>query len=164
VFRSSRGGQIDLYVMNVDASNLTRMTNDAAVDTFPAYSPAGDAIAFTSDRDGVQDRSGYRTTDIYILQVQPDGSPGQIRPITTDTGHDAHPVFSPDGKWIVYTSEQGGISDEEPLVQEIVFGPQMYGELFAHRASDGLTVRLTHNKWEEGAAYWAAEAATARAQ
>jgi len=157
VFRSSRGGQIDLYVMNVDGSNLTRMTNDPAMDTFPAYSPAGDAIAFTSDRDGVIDRSGYRTTDIYILQIQPDGSPGQIRRITTNAGHDAHPVFSPDGKWIVYTSEQGGISDEEPPVQEVVFGPQMYGELFAHRLSDGLTVRLTHNKWEEGVAYWAPE-------
>ena len=40
------------------------------------------------------------------------------------------------------------------MVQEVVFGPQMYGELFAHRLSDGLEVRLTHNKWEEGNPFW----------
>jgi hypothetical protein len=43
-------------------------------------------------------------------------------------------------------------------VQEVTFGPQMYGELFAHRLSDGLTIRLTHNKWEEGNAFWLAPA------
>jgi Tol biopolymer transport system component len=155
VFRSSRGRQSDLYLMNADGTNLRRMTNDAATDTFPVFSPAGDAIAFTSDRDGEADVSGYRTTDIYILDIQPDGTPGQIRRITTASGHDAHPAYSPDGKWLVFTSEQGGISDEEPLVQEVVFGPQMYGELFAYRLSDGLIVRLTHNKWEEGVAFWA---------
>jgi Tol biopolymer transport system component len=143
--------------MNIDGSDLKQLTNDAAVDTFPVFSPTGDAIAFTSDRDGVKDRFGYPTTDIYIMQLQPDGSAGQIRRLTTSTGHDAHPFYSPDGKWIVYTSEQGGISDEEPLVQEVVFGPQMYGELFAYRLSDGLIVRLTHNKWEEGVGYWGPE-------
>jgi hypothetical protein len=30
----------------------------------------------------------------------------------------------------------------------------MYGELFARRLSDGLEVRLTHNKWEEGNPFW----------
>jgi hypothetical protein len=46
------------------------------------------------------------------------------------------------------------LSDEEPMVQEVVFGPQMYGEIYAYRLSDGLTVRLTHNKWEEGNPFW----------
>jgi Tol biopolymer transport system component len=157
VFRSSRSGHLDLFTMNTDGSELRQLTNDAAVDTFPVFSPSGDAIAFTSDRDGEADRFGYRTTDIYLMQLKPDGSAGDIRRLTTSTGHDAHPFYSPDGKWIVYTSEQGGISDEEPLVQEVVFGPQMYGELFAYRLSDGLTVRLTHNKWEEGVGYWGPE-------
>jgi hypothetical protein len=40
------------------------------------------------------------------------------------------------------------------MVQEVVFGPQMYGELFARRLSDGLEIRLTHNKWEEGNPFW----------
>ena len=90
----------------------------------------------------------------------PDGTPGELRRISDHPGQDSHPWFSPDGRWIVYTSERGGISDEEPLVQEVVFGPQMYGEIFAHRLSDGLDVRLTHNKWEEGNPFWLRPAAT----
>jgi len=89
-----------------------------------------------------------------FLAGRADGNPGEIIRITDDPGHDAHPAFSPDGKWIVYTSERAGISDEEPLVQEVIFGPQMYGEIFAYRLSDGLRLRLTHNKWEESGPFW----------
>jgi Tol biopolymer transport system component len=36
-------------------------------------------------------------------------------------------AFSPDGKWIVFASERGGVTDEEPLN---IFGiPQPAGEL-----------------------------------
>ncbi len=33
---------------------------------------------------------------------------------------------------------------------ETIFNPQPYGQIFALRLSDGFTVRLTHNKWEDG--------------
>ena len=39
-------------------------------------------------------------------------------------------------------------------MQEVLFGPQMYGEIFAYRLSDGLRLRLTHNKWEESGPFW----------
>ena len=160
VFRSSRNGNVDLYLMNTDGSNLRQLTDDPARENFPVFSPDGNAIAFASDRDGEEDRFGFRTFDNYILQILPDGSPGELQRITDDPGQDAHPWYSPDGEWIVYTSEQAGITDEEPLVQEAVFGPQMYGEIFAYRLSDGLTIRLTHNKWEEGSPYWMRAAGT----
>lgn len=154
VFRSSRGGSLELYLMNTDGSDVRQLTTDPGRENFPVFSPAGDAIAFSSDRDGAVDRAGNRTFDNYLLSIAPDGTPGEWRRLNTDPGQDAHPWFSPDGAWIVYTSEQAGISDEEPLVQEVTFGPQMYGELFAYRLSDGLTIRLTHNKWEEGNPFW----------
>ena len=55
---------------------------------------------------------------------------------------------------MIYTSERGGINDEEPVVQEVVFGPQMYGEIYLQRLSDGYTVRISHNKWEDGTVFW----------
>jgi hypothetical protein len=30
----------------------------------------------------------------------------------------------------------------------------MYGEIYAQRLSDGYTVRVTHNKWEDGTVFW----------
>jgi Tol biopolymer transport system component len=75
-------------------------------------------------------------------------------------GQDSHVQFSPDGEWLVFTSERGGINDEEPLVQEVFFGPRMYGEIYAYRLRDGRLVRLTHNKWEDGAPFWVGPAVT----
>jgi Tol biopolymer transport system component len=154
VFRTARGGRFDLYLSNRDGTEPKALTSDEARENFPVFAPTGDAIAFSSNRDGARDQRGNLTFDNYILAVAPDGTPGALQRISDHPGQDSHPWFSPDGAWIVYTSERGGISDEEPMVQEVVFGPQMYGELFARRLSDGLEVRLTHNKWEEGNPFW----------
>jgi Tol biopolymer transport system component len=159
VFRSAGDGNFDLYSMNRDGSGLVRITADAARDNFPVFAPNGRALAFSSNRDGAADRFGNLTFDNYILDLEPDGSSGALRRISDHPGQDSHPWFSPDGQWIVYTSERGGISDEEPMVQEVVFGPQMYGEIWAHRLADGLEIRLTHNKWEEGNPFWVHAAA-----
>jgi Tol biopolymer transport system component len=154
VFRSARGGDIDLFAMDRDGGGVVQLTSDAARDNFPVFAPNGTAVAFSSNRDGAVDRFGNRTFDNYVLDLRADGTAGELRRISDDPGQDSHPWFSPDGQWIVYTSERGGLSDEEPMVQEVVFGPQMYGEIFAQRLSDGLNVRLTHNKWEEGNPFW----------
>jgi hypothetical protein len=45
--------------------------------------------------------------------------------------------FSPDGRWLIYTSEAGGIGDDEPFVQAVMLSPPMYGEIYAYRISDG---------------------------
>ena len=51
-FVSNRDGNSEIYVMNADGTGLTRLTNDPAVDAYPAWSPDGNRIAFTSSRDG----------------------------------------------------------------------------------------------------------------
>jgi Tol biopolymer transport system component len=154
VYRSARNGRFDLYWSRRDGTEVRALTNDEARENFPVFSPDGRTIAFSSNRDGARDVRGNLTFDNYILSVAPDGTPGALQRISDHPGQDSHPWFSPDGLWIVYTSERGGINDEEPMVQEVVFGPQMYGELYARRLTDGLEIRLTHNKWEEGNPFW----------
>ena len=154
VYRSSRSGRFDLILRKRDGSEVRALTNDEARENFPVFSPDGKSIAFSSNLDGPRDIRGNLTFDNYILSLEADGTPGKVQRISDHPGQDSHPWFSPDGAWIVYTSERGGISDEEPMVQEVVFGPQMYGELYARRLSDGLEIRLTHNKWEEGNPFW----------
>jgi Tol biopolymer transport system component len=154
VYRSARNGSFDLYWSWRDGTEAKALTSDEARENFPVFSPDGATIAFSSNRDGARDSRGNLTFDNYLLTLAADGTPGALQRISDHPGQDSHPWFSPDGEWIVYTSERGGISDEEPMVQEVVFGPQMYGELFARRLRDGLEVRLTHNKWEEGNPFW----------
>jgi Tol biopolymer transport system component len=146
VFRSGRDGNHEIYLMDADGTNPRRLTHDNARDTMPSFAPNGRQITFTSNRGG--------DYEIYTLDLQADGQPGELRRITNSPGFDTHPLYSPDGKWLVFTSQRGGLNDEEPLIT--IFNPQPYGEIHAVRLSDGLVVRLTHNKWEDGTPTWAA--------
>jgi TolB protein len=94
-FESDRDGNREIYVMNPDGSNQTRLTNNPADDQFPAFSNDG-RIAFTSSRDG--------NAEIYVMNAN--GS-GQTR-LTNDPAQDSVPAFSPDGTKIVFESHRDG--------------------------------------------------------
>jgi hypothetical protein len=64
----------------------------------PAWSPDGSRIAFTAWRAG-----GLR--DVMIVDV----ASGAVRDVTTDRALDGDPVFSPDGRWLYFTSDRTGI-------------------------------------------------------
>ncbi|HKG47510.1 MAG TPA: S8 family serine peptidase [Pyrinomonadaceae bacterium] len=66
VFQSTRDGQAEIYVMNVDGTGQTRLTDNPAWDTAPAWSPDGTKILFTSLRDGPS------TPALYLMNA--DGS------------------------------------------------------------------------------------------
>lgn len=155
VFRSGRTGNFDIFLMNADGTGLTNLTNNPANDTFPAFSPLNDEIAFSSNRDGTLDpKTKNRTFELYTMKVSADGVPGAVRRLTYTNGQNAHPQYSPDGQWLIFTSEQGGINDEEPLINNVIFSPQIYGELYLCRLKDGKIFRLTNNKWEDGFPSW----------
>ena len=146
VFRSGRDGNHEIYLMDTDGAQVRRLTDHKATDTMPSFAPNSRQIAFTSNRDG--------DYEIYTLDIEADGKPGALRRITESPGFDTHPLYSPDGKWLVFTSQRGGLNDEEALLT--IFNPQPYGEIHAVRLSDGLVVRLTNNKWEDGTPTWTA--------
>jgi eukaryotic-like serine/threonine-protein kinase len=47
-FVSFAGGASDIWTQNVDGSDLRQLTNDAAADSWPVWSPDGHSIVFTS--------------------------------------------------------------------------------------------------------------------
>jgi TolB protein len=145
VFRSTRDGNKEIYLMNADGTGPRRLTESEATNTMPSFSSSGDRVAFVSTRDG--------DYEIYIVDLAEDGSPGTLQRMTNSPGRDMHPKFSPDDKWMLFASQRGGFGDEVPLLR-VIFQPQPYGEVFAMRLEDGEVFRLTQNKWEDGPAAW----------
>ena len=152
VFRSGRTGTMDIFIK--EDKTLTNLTNSPAKENFPVISHDGKKIAFCSDVNGTDINGVVKTMDIFISNRTADNSWSEPKQITTYKGQEGHPHFSPDGKWLIFSTEEYGINDEQPLVQSYIFSPQMYGEITAIRLEDGEQIRLTHNKWEDGAPLW----------
>jgi hypothetical protein len=91
------GGNVEIFVMDADGSNVTPVTNNPEGDWDPAWSPDGSRIAFHGSR-------GETSSEIYV--VRPDGS-GLTR-LTEDPGRDIQPAWSPDGSRIVFASDRDG--------------------------------------------------------
>ena len=97
----------------------------------------------------------FRDGDYDIYTMRSDGS--DVRKLTSSHGNDAHPIWSPDGVWILFTSSRKGFKDEATLNE---WGPQPYGDLYVMHA-DGSDVRqLTDNQFEEATAAWRPEPET----
>jgi Tol biopolymer transport system component len=99
-FSSNRDGNVEIYTMNADGSEQTRLTtHDYSDDMWPEYSPDGTKIAFTSGRG---DDLYYQ---IYVMNA--DGS-NVTRITNSRTGHCAESAWSPDGKQIAFRSNRDG--------------------------------------------------------
>ena len=108
VFASDRDAKfgvntyLEVYTMNPNGGAVTRLTfNDNGIDYFPAWSPDGRTIAFSSDRS--TNVVGYLgALDIYTMTE--DGL-NQTN-ITKNGRGDVAPSFSPDGRSIVFMSDR----------------------------------------------------------
>lgn len=150
VFRTGRTGHFDICLSA--NGRIIPLTQDHHRDNFPAISKSGDKIVFSSDR--ARGDQEYKTMDIFLMTLNADSSWSAPEKISAGDGQHAHAHFSPDGEWVIYATEAYGINDEQPLIQPLIFSPQMYGEIVAYRLSTGERIRLTHNKWEDGAPLW----------
>jgi Tol biopolymer transport system component len=109
VFDASDGLDTEIFLVNVDGSNRTQLTDNFDAfrppgDYLPAWSPDGSKIAFVSERDTVFDPfTSALSPEIYTMNA--DGS-GQTR-ITANLFFDNEPAWSPDGTAIVLTSDEG---------------------------------------------------------
>lgn len=94
LFTSERDGNLEVYVMNSDGTEQTRLTHNPAADTGAQWSPDGQKVAFVSDRTG--------TREIFIMH--PDGSnQTQITQIKTADRFLGSYVWSPDSSKILFT-------------------------------------------------------------
>ena len=86
---SSGSPQEDIFIAHADGSGLRQITNDAAFDRVPRWSPDARQLAFYSNRSG--------SWDAWRINVDGSG----LTPLTKQSG--AHsPVWSPDGSRMAY--------------------------------------------------------------
>jgi Tol biopolymer transport system component len=127
-FGSGLGRSAEIFVMNADGSDQTRLTHDGFRDSVPAWSPDSTTIAFASRR--------HDNWDLYLMS--PDGS-HQSR-LTHVKGKDANPDWSPDGSRIVFQSNRRNRPGN--------------WDLWAIRADGSGIERLTSSRATEWAPAW----------
>ena len=87
----------DIWVMNADGTNQTRLTNTPGVDEqHPDWSPDGTTLAFRSNRNG--------NYDVWTLTV--DGQ--TLTQITNHAADDRNPTWHRDGTKILFRSNRTG--------------------------------------------------------
>jgi Tol biopolymer transport system component len=94
---SEDGHTADVYTMNADGSDERRLTDFGSLSWAPFFHPSGDYLVFASNK------LGFANFEIYLVDAA--GLKEPIRVTYTDK-FDGLPVFSPDGKKLVWTSSR----------------------------------------------------------
>jgi hypothetical protein len=106
-FTGMKRGLTDLYVYDLNASRLLRLTNDAFADLQPAWSPDGKRIAFATDRFST-DLTTLSIGDYRLALIDPEsGRIEQVRAFTN--GKNINPQWTPDGRALLFLSDRDGI-------------------------------------------------------
>ena len=124
-FLSTRDGNPELYVMDADGTNVTRLTNTEGAEYDITWSPRGRRILFVSEQDG--------NPEIY--SVASDGS--DMTRLTYNTVVDNQPVWAPSGQKIAFVSYLDGDAD-----------------IFVMDADGSNQKRLTDNDSEDTSPSW----------
>lgn len=134
VYRVWGKGGLGLRELTLADGEVKNLTTEW--DNFPAFSPDGSLITFT--------RRSAITKDYDIFTMRADGS--DIKQLTTTPGNDSHSSWSPDGKFILWSSARYGFKDEAPLYDNSF---QPFAQIFIMKPDGSDQHALTYSRWED---------------
>ena len=109
VFSAQVGGVTDLFIYDLVAAQLRRLTNDAYADLQPSWSPDGRSIVFSTDRFST-DLQTLRAGNYRLGLIDPSGSDIRALPSFEDAKN-IDPSWSADGRSVFFISDRNGISN-----------------------------------------------------
>ena len=117
-----RPSALNIYVANIDGSGVRQVTDLPGANWAPSFHPSGDHIIFASNFESVG--QGRPVFAIYTVTI----ATGRITKITHSNSFDAFPMFSYDGRRIVFSSnrnvERADSRDTNVFVADWVEDPQ----------------------------------------
>ena len=142
VYTAERDAQADIYRIHPDGTGLQRLTDDPAFDDQGTLSPDGKTLAFVSTRGG-------GTANLWVMDI---GSK-TFTNVTKHRSGNFRPSWSPDGKWIAFTSDRDAQPGAFPGMWEHL---QSTGVYVVRPDGKGLR-RLTRKDGVAGSPSWSAD-------
>lgn len=93
-----------VYVFDLAAKSLKQVSSGDYDDEEPVWSPDGKLIAFSSNRSKPDPDATY-DKDIWTVAADNTDKGSHPTQVTTNPGEDSSPAWSPDGKWIAYSTQ-----------------------------------------------------------
>ena len=162
VFTSTRDGDPELYVIDADGKHLKRLTNAKGYDGGAFFSPDGKRIVYRANHpEGADELAKYdelvkehlvRPTRLELFVMNADGT--DSRQITRNGKANFAPFFHPDGKRILFSSNQADpkgrdfdlflIRDDGSGQEQVTFNASFDG--FPMFTRDGKTLVFASNR------------------
>ena len=95
-----------IYIYDIAKEKLTQITSGDYDDSDPCWSPDGKTVAFVSNR--IKNANRSYNTDIWLVSADTTDKGQKLTQLTSHRGLEKSPVWSPDGKWIAYTTASYG--------------------------------------------------------
>jgi Tol biopolymer transport system component len=161
-----------IYLLDLESGDTTRSSPGIGKTTCGFLRPGSDEVLFASTHldpearakqkaeldfraSGKQRRYSWdydETMDIFVAKRDGSG----LRRLTDAKGYDAEGSFSPDGKWIVFTSLRDAynhaLSAEE--AKRLEMDPSYFGEIYLMKADGSEQRRLTHTSGYDGGPFF----------
>lgn len=105
---------LQLRLINSDGSDDRAITDNPIFNWCPYWHPSGQWIIFTQADHGAYSRGEKPNYDLYL--TTPRGE--RFERVTFDANFDGLPVFSPDGKRLMWTSKRGGLDEAQVFIAD----------------------------------------------